>query len=364
MTHDFTSAEMSGRLDRIRARMAGEELDAVICLDPASVRYATGFRGEPRTLLVTADQSVLYTSFRTLPWARQQTRNLELSTSADPLEDIQRRLSRSGNVGVDSGISHARLLGFQQKLDGHTVTPSAAIDIVRRIKSEAEIGMMRQSQQRNEEVFSAVLPSILPGMTERAVQGLILAEIAGREDLDGYAFPPIVAAGPNAWEIHHLPDSTPLETGDMVIIDLGVMHRGYASDMTRTICLGEPTARMRRIHECVSEAQEHAFSAVRPGVTSHEVDAAARGVISRAGHGRWFTHGLGHSIGLEVHDPGFNLSPKAPEVLLEPGMTFTIEPGIYLEGEFGVRTEDIIVVRDRDCEILTHQSRGLICLQF
>jgi Xaa-Pro aminopeptidase len=244
----------------------------------------------------------------------------------------------------------------------HEVVASRAIDLARQIKSEAEIALLRQSQKLNEAVLTAVLPKIRPGMSERAAQGMILAEIAGREELDGYSFAPIVAAGSNAWEIHHLPDSTLLEKGDMVIIDLGVVFQGYASDMTRTICLGKPTARMREIYKCVALAQERAFNLVKPGVTNHELDTVTREVISQAGHGRGYTHGLGHSIGLETHDPGPNLSQRAAEVPLKAGMTLTIEPGIYLEGEFGVRLEDTIVVRPGGHENLTNQSLELFSL--
>ena len=133
----------------------------------------------------------------------------------------------------------------------------------------------------------------------------------------------------------------------MVIIDLGVMYKGYASDMTRTICLGDPTPRMQEIYNLVSEAQTQAIAAIQPGITNHQVDAVAREIITAAGHARGFTHGLGHSIGQEVHDPAPALSTSSPEIQLAPGMAFTIEPGIYLENEFGVRTEDTIIVTRR-----------------
>lgn len=359
---DFSRAEMSERITRIRSQMVSEQLDAFISTDLFSVRYATGFRGEPRTLLLTKDAVVLYTSFRSIAWAEKQTQNVELSTFDDPVADILSRLSDSCRVGVDSAIGHTAMLALQQRLKPRAVVASAAIDRVRQIKSEAEIERLEQSQRLNEMIFSAVLPKIRAGMTERAVQGLILAEIAAHEDLDGYAFSPIVAAGANAWEIHHLPDATPLQTGDMVIIDLGVVRQGYASDMTRTICLERPTERMRDVYDCVIEAQERAFAAIQSGATNHEVDAAARAVINDAGHGRGFTHGLGHGIGLQTHDPGIRLAPKTPALSLEAGMAMTIEPGIYLEGEFGVRIEDTVIVRTTGCENLTKQSKVLTCL--
>ena len=356
---DFTPKEMSRRLGRIRAAMLEQNLGAFLSSDPAGIRYATGFRGEPGTLFLTQDEVVLYTSFRTESWARQQTRSLEISVCESPLDDALRRLPHMTFLGVDMRISHCRMSQFQQQFKEHSLIASNAIDQARQIKSEAEIEQHRRSQLLNEEVFSATLPLIKPGMTERTVPGLILSEIAKRDQLDGFSFPPIVAAGPNAWEIHHLPDATPLQKGDLLIIDLGVTSQGYASDMTRSVCLGEPTARMLEIHAIVSQAQDQAFQAIKSGVTNREVDRAAREVISQAGHGYGYTHGLGHSIGLETHDPGLNLSEKAPEQGLREGMALTIEPGIYLENEFGIRLEDTIIVRPDGYENLTRQDRAI-----
>jgi Xaa-Pro aminopeptidase len=358
----FTTSEMDERLTRIRERLTEEDIDALVSTDAMSIRYATGFCGEPRTLLLTNNQVVLYTSFRTLPWAEAQTRDIELSTHSDPIEDILNRISHVASIGVDPGIRHQHLLKLTDAWAPRKVVLSSAIDRTREIKSAAEIERLRQSQQHNEAVFNTVLPQIKPGMTERGVQGLILTEIASREVLDGYAFPPIVAAGANAWEIHHLPDSTPLQAGGMIIIDLGVMHQGYASDMTRTVCLGEPSDKMREVYACVSEAQDRAFAAIRTGATNHQVDTAARAVIAGAGLDRGFTHGLGHGIGLETHDPGITLSPNAAERPLEPGMVFTIEPGTYLEGAFGVRIEDTVVVRPDGFENFTRQSKAFTSL--
>jgi len=327
---DFTPAEMMRRLERIRATMVKLNLDAFISSEAASVRYATGFRGEPRTLFLTKDNAVVYTSFRTESWARQQTRSLEISTCESPLDDILRRLPNASSLGLDMGISHGRMTNFQQHFSGHSLIASLAIDEVRKIKSEPEIEQLRRSQELNEEVFCAVLPLIKIGMSERTVQGLILSEIAKRDSLDGFSFSPIVATGPNAWEIHHLPNATPLQRGDLVIIDLGVIFQGYASDMTRSLCLGEPTARMREIHGIVAQAQEQAFGIIKPGMTNHAVDQAAREVIENSGHARGYTHGLGHGIGLATHDPDTHLSMSAPEFELKEGMALTIEPGIYL----------------------------------
>ena len=361
--------EMQERLSRIRAEAQALGVDVLITTDQANIRYATGFQGEPHTLFLTANEAVLYTSFRTLAWAERQTSSLrlelELSTAPSPMEDIVRRLSDGGvKIGVDQRLSHLGFQALEEKFSRHTLVVATPIERCRRVKSAAEIEILERSQRINESIFEAVLTHIKPGLSERAVQGIMLAEIALREEVDGYSFNPIVAAAGNAWEIHHLPDGTKIERGDMLLLDLGIVFQGYASDMTRTICMGKATPRMHEIYDTVSEAQEAAIGMMKPGAWTHEVDAVARNIISEAGHGKGFTHGLGHSIGLETHDPGLNLSRSGPNEILMAGMAFTVEPGIYLEDEFGVRTEDVVIVTEDGYRNITRQSKSLLELNF
>ncbi len=361
----FSPQEMSTRLASIREEMSKCGLDVIISTDSANIRYITGFRGEPHTLLITADDLVLFTSFRTLPWAEEQTKalatNIQLSTSALPLDDIARRLLGSSlKIGIDRYASHQTFLKWQAIFSTHELDTVSIIENVRRVKSTAEIALMRESQVINEGIFNAVLPQIKPGMTERSVQGLILAEMAANVDVDGYSFNPIVAVGPNAWEIHHLPDHTVIKENDMILIDHGVFYHGYASDMTRTVCLGKASDEMHEIYNIVGSAQQEAIKAIRVGASAREIDHIARDIITTAGHGRCFTHGLGHSIGLETHDPGLNFNQTDEATVLEPGMTFTVEPGIYLENGFGVRTEDVVIVTETGHTNITNQSHKLI----
>ncbi|MDP0491870.1 MAG: Xaa-Pro peptidase family protein [Verrucomicrobiota bacterium JB023] len=365
----FGRDEMRLRLQRIRREMSRRGLDAVLTTNQPNIRYATGFRGEPHTLLLTLSQAVLYTSYRTLPWAEEQTRalqtDLELSTSAPALDDIATRLAgEPRTIGVDTQLSHSAFLDLGKKLSSHQLVPAAPIETTRRCKSATEVALLEQSQRINESIYDAVVSQIRPGMSERAVQGLMLAEMASREEVDGYAFNPIVAVDGNAWEIHHLPDHTVVGKDSMVLLDLGIIHRGYASDMTRTLCMGRATSRMREVYQTVREAQEAAIAHMQQGVTTREVDHVAREIISRAGHARSFTHGLGHSIGLETHDPGLNLSPSTSEETLAAGMAFTVEPGIYLENGFGVRTEDVIIITEQGRHNITKQSKDLTELNY
>jgi Xaa-Pro aminopeptidase len=361
----FSVQEIQARISRIRQKMKSLEIDAVISSDASNVRYTTGFKGEPRTLLILLDSIVLYTSFRTISWACQQTRpleeSLELSTKPAPAKEIKKRLPAIPlKIAIDQSITAAALFQWQKQLAPHQVESHHVIETIRQTKSPAEIAIMQQSQQLNEEIFNAILPQIHPGMTERGIQGLILSEMATREEIEGYSFNPIVACGPGCWEIHHLPDPTVTRPGDLLLIDHGIFHQGYASDMTRVVCLGEPSAEMREVHQIVNSARQAAIDATRPGVTSHELDRIARDIIEASGHGKTFTHGLGHSIGLQTHDPGLNLSQNTPEVTLEPGMALTIEPGIYLENQFGIRIEDTIIVTPEGSKNLTSQQTEII----
>ena len=222
----FSTEEMLQRLTAFRAGLQESGLDALITQNQANVRYATGFRGEPRTLFLSQTEAILFTSFRTLPWANEQTGGLkgmlEIKTKP-PMEEISRRFGTGKlSLGVDQTLSHSAFLSLSEKLPNHHVSVSSVIEKVRRCKSPAEIEHLIQSQRLNEEIFQAVLPLIRPGMTERAVQGLILSEMAQRENVDRFAFDPIVATGGNAWEIHHLPDDTPIQKDNLLLIDLGV----------------------------------------------------------------------------------------------------------------------------------------------
>lgn len=358
---NFTSSEMRTRLSRIREEMARHGFDALISEDPANVRYTTGFKGEPRTLFITADEIVLFTSFRSISWAEKQTHGIELSTEPDCIETIKSRLpsKRGLTIALDRSISYSRFTQLHEKLGDYQLHSHSVIEKVRRIKSQAEIDLLEKSQRFNEAIFQATLPQINPGMTERAVQGLILTEIAQNDQLDGASFTPIVASMGNAWEIHHQPDLTKIHKGDMIILDMGVIYQGYCSDMTRSICLGEPSAYMREIYDIVGQAQSEAIKCIRSGASSRDVDHAARRIITDAGYGQVFTHGLGHSIGLQTHDPGLALSSVSEDIQLETGMVLTVEPGIYLENAFGVRTEDVVIVQKNGCKNITRISPAL-----
>jgi len=230
---------------------------------------------------------------------------------------------------------------------------------LRMVKDPTEVAAMRRATALAEAAFAETLAQIRPGMTERAVAGLLMSRLlsAGAQSLP---FEPLVQAGPNAANPHAHASDRPLQRGDLVVIDFGAVVDGYISDITRTIAIGEPNAEMRAVYEVVKAANAAGRAAARPGATGEAVDRAARQVIASAGYGPHFIHRTGHGLGLEGHEPPYMVHGDL--TMLQPGMTFTVEPGIYLAGEGGVRIEDVVLVTAEGSECLTTLPRELVAL--
>ena len=237
-----------------------------------------------------------------------------------------------------------------------------ATDVIaplRMVKNAAEVAKIRQAIALAELAFTQTLAQIRPGMTEREVAGLLMSHLlrAGAQTL---LFEPLVQAGPNAANPHAHAGDRPLQRGDLVVIDFGAVVDGYGSDITRTIAIGEPDAELRAVYEVVKAANAAGQAAARPGATGEAVDRAARAVIASAGYGSYFTHRTGHGLGLEGHEPPYMV--QGDTTPLQPGMTFTVEPGIYLAGKGGVRIEDDVLITNEGSESLTTLSRELIVI--
>lgn len=253
-------------------------------------------------------------------------------------------------LGVEASLRAGVLLPLQaRQAAAGCFLSDAAVRAARSRKDARERELMRRSSAANDAVMKQARSLIAPGVTERAVadQLLGLYRAQGCED---FSFPPIVSFGANAADPHHEPDDTRLREGDVVLFDIGGRYQRYCSDMTRTFFWGEPDPEAQRVHEIVCRANEAAEAMIRPGVRFCDIDRAARAVIEQEGYGAFFTHRLGHSIGLQDHEPGDVSAANTDRV--EPGMTFSIEPGIYLPGRFGVRIEDLVLVREDGVEVL------------
>lgn len=342
-------------LDRLQTLLRGHELDAVLISSPTNRRFLSGFRADDHApdessglLLVSKDATVLFTSGVNADWAKAEAPDFSVVTCMRPWEPEIVRYALS--IG-------ARRIGFEDRgmaVSTHTAFAAAsaevelipmgdAVDALRARKSGDEIEKLVQSMALTDRVFTEVAASIQPGETEAAVAWKI--ERLTREMTVGtVSFPPIVAAGPHAARPHHAPTDRAIAEHEPIIIDMGVSFDGYRGDLTRTLCLGEPTERLREVYNVVHRAQRAAIAVIGPGVPVKKVDQAARDVITSAGFGDYIVHSVGHGLGLRVHEAP-SVSAKSAE-LLDVGHVVTVEPGVYIPDWGGVRIEDVCVVTD------------------
>jgi Xaa-Pro dipeptidase len=243
--------------------------------------------------------------------------------------------------------------------DVKQASAAEAIGELRMRKDDGEVAAMKHAIKLTEGALTQTLEEIRPGMTERQVAGNLMTRLlaAGAEAMP---FSPLIQAGPNGANPHAGAGDRVIESGDLLIMDFGLTLNDYSSDITRTIAVGEPASEMKRVYETVKAANAAGRAAAKPGVTCEAVDKAARDVIEAAGYGEYFTHRTGHGLGLEGHEPPYIVAGN--DLVLQPGMTFTVEPGIYLPGKGGVRIEDNVVITEAGCESLTTFTRDLIIL--
>ena len=349
---------------KITAQLPEHGLDAMLVTSAPGERYAVGFEGEG-WVLVSRDGARYSTDGRYIEAAWQQVTGAEIvltergqSHLALAREEIRRRgLKR---VGFESGRVSADELGrWKDSLPCELVAAQGLLDGLRVAKDEEELARMRQAQRITDEAFREILNFIRPGLTERDVAARLVYELLRRGGRK-VSFDPIVAAGANGSMPHAVPGETVIQPGMFVTMDFGCVYEGYCSDMTRTVAVGQPTEEMERVYHTVLEAQRAGIAAARAGVTGSEVDRAARQVIQQAGYGAFFSHSFGHSLGLEIHESP-NASPSEQSVL-PAGAVISAEPGIYLPGRFGVRIEDVLVLREGGCEDITQSPKNLIVL--
>ena len=349
---------------QIAGKLADHQLDAMLLASQAGERYAVGFHGEG-LVLVTREGAHYSTDSRYIEAARQEVQGAQvelvtrerghLALAAGYLQEhgLKRVGFESGAVSVDALARYERALPC-------TLVPAQDLpDGLRASKDGEELAAMEKAQRITDEAFQAILNFIRPGQTEREVAARLVYELLRRGGRK-VSFDPIVAAGANGSIPHAVPGEMVLQSGMFVTMDFGCVYEGYCSDMTRTVAVGQPTEEMERVYHTVLEAQRAGISAARAGVTGSEVDWAARQVIQQAGYGAFFSHSFGHSLGLEIHE-----SPNASsseQKVLPAGAVISAEPGIYLPGRFGVRIEDVLVLREGGCEDITQSPKNLIVL--
>ena len=350
------------RLTKLRETIKKEDVDALLIGQPQNRRYLSGFTGSAGWLLITAERSVLATDFRYYEQVGRQSPDWELAKITAKFTDLLPDLLAALGVrrlGFESEhLTVAQLEAFREAAAKVEWQPlKQTVERLRMIKDEAEIEALRRSAALNDEAFAHLLSVIEPGMTERAVAWEIESYLR-THGASKVSFDPIVAAGPNGALPHARPGDRVIRAGEPIVIDMGCVLDGYCSDMTRTICLGKPKAKYLEIWNLVLRAQQTALEGIHAGMEGVEADALARQVIEEAGYGDKFGHSLGHGVGLSVHE-GPRAS-KLSEDTLQAGMSLTVEPGIYLPGEFGVRIEDLVIIGEEGVENLTHSPKELV----
>jgi Xaa-Pro aminopeptidase len=352
------------RADRLADALRERDLHALLVTDLPNLRWLTGFTGSNGAAIVGTDGTRRFvTDFRYLTQSAEQLDDSwarEIST--DLLEGVVKQLPDEGELrlGFDDANMSVRDRGKLGELlrEGIELVPAGgAIEDLRVVKDPEELEKIRAAAKLADEALSDVLTRGLAGRTERDV-ALDLEFTMRRMGAEGVSFPPIVASGPHGALPHASPRDVEIPAGTLCVIDWGAMLDGYASDCTRTYGTGgDVDPRDREVYDLVLRAQEESLAAVRPGPTGREVDAVARAIIDAAGHAEHFGHGLGHGVGLEVHE-GPRLS-KQGDAALATGNVVTVEPGVYVPGAVGVRIEDLVIVTDDGAEVVSSLPKDL-----
>lgn len=351
-------------IKQIAAKLPEYGLDAMLITSEPGEFYAVGFHGEGVTL-ITREESWYFTDSRYIEAAQEEIEHAHVSLpeKGKNYRQMVDELIQAKNldiVGFEDGYmtvaAHERWsLGLSAPLK----PASALMESLRQSKDEEETQAMIAAQRIAERALEETLAFLKPGMTEKEIAAYLEYRMLSH-GAEKKSFDTIVASGPNSSKPHAVPGERKLQNGDFVTIDFGCVYRGYCSDTTRTVAVGEPTEEMRKVYDIVLQAQLAGIAAAKAGLTGKEIDGAARRVIEDAGYGEYFGHSFGHSLGIEIHENP-NLSPSNPNPM-PVGAVVSAEPGIYLPGKFGVRIEDVLILTEDGCIDITKCPKELIIL--
>ena len=357
-----------GRLRRLQ-RSFGGQFDAVLISHLPNIRYLCGFTGSAAALAVTDNKAVFFSDGRYATQAAAEVQDARVVIGRKPpllqaAEWLKRKFSRQQRITIGVEGEHLTIASQRQL---KAVLPSGArlresppyIEQARIVKDQEEIACLRDAVQLGASLFDVALKTIRPGVKEVEVAAE-MEYAARRSGADAMSFETIIASGTRSALPHGRASQAAIPAGAFVVCDFGVILAGYCSDMTRTVFVGNRPKEARNLYDAVREAQQAAVDAVRPGVTVDEVDQAARKLLKKSGLDRYFTHSTGHGVGLEIHEAPRVAAGKRE--VLHPGTVITIEPGVYIPEKWGVRIEDIVVVTETGCEVLTPTTKDLITL--
>lgn len=355
---------MSDVLTKVQSVLTAKGLDAVLVSDGFNMRNISGFTGATGYLLITKNSNNLFTDSRYTVAANAQAPEFkvtEISIQKGYIACINEVIKNEGIqvLGFESNeFIYSTYLRFKEKLEVKEFVPiTDELTRLRRVKTAEEIECLRKAEHIGDIAFKEILAHIKPGVTEIEIAAKLeyIMKCNGAEKL---SFETIIASGLNSAKPHAEPGEKKIEMGDFVTMDFGCMYHGYCSDMTRTVVVGNADRKQREIYDIVLKAQTAVLDALKPGMKGKEYDKIARDIITEAGYGNCFGHGLGHSVGLEIHEnPRFSVTE---EDIIEVGNIMTVEPGIYIPDFGGVRIEDMVVVTEDGCENFAHSPKELI----
>lgn len=359
-------------VNQLTEMMSEQKVDAVIVGPSSDLQYLTGLAPYAderfKALVVLADKRCFYICpslyyEETVNTLGEDSKIYVWDDTSGFLSALDKAKTEYGLVGkriaVNEGIRAIDMLDLQDFLGGSFVKADKMLEQLRIIKSNSERQNLRRAAEIIDEVVMDLTKYIRPGLREKDVKRKV-EELCIEKGASGISFEPLIASGPNSSMPHYNDDKRVIEEKDIVIIDIGCKYNGYCSDITRTVFVGEPTDEQRKIYEIVLEANRQGERCIREGLAAEDVDKAVRDVIEKAGYGKYFIHRTGHGIGVAVHEaPYINTGNR---LALKSGMAFSIEPGIYLPGKFGVRIEDIVVVDGDKAEVLNKCPKELIAI--
>ncbi len=351
------------KIEELRRLLKKRNLEAFLFSSPPNVFYLTGFKSTHAYAVVTLKSLYLLTDGRYYEKAKRQLKSWEVILIKENTFKTVRTLLVSQKIRCAGYESDRVSCEFRKKLKGvKWIDFPAFLENLRAIKTAEEIEIIKEGCKKTDEVYKKLLNKINPGMEEREVRTQIV-NLIFKTGAEGESFPAIVASGKNSSVPHWETSTDKVKSNAPLLIDMGLLWKGYCTDFTRTIYLGKPTSEFKRIYTVVKDAHLYALEKVKAGNRIGDIDKAARSYISSKGFGKYFTHSTGHGIGIEIHEyPRIHFKDKSAKRRIEEGMVFTVEPGIYIPGKFGVRLENTVAVLKGIGEPLSEIPLDLICL--